>query len=171
MMHGIAMPPTGSWITPLYDERLPPPMRVSLFTEWVTSYFSHSALENRRFESIALEPVADPPRVRTLKDATPEEMADMVDLSAADLGESSMGDETFWPVTHALTERKLFSKEVRDLWGTGVSFAMIYGDATTAPVLWAVWQIEAMRDKSGMPMKVTKIPGANHFVRILLARN
>lgn len=90
----------------------------------------------------------------------------MVDLSAADRGDSAMGDETFWPTTNALTKRKLFSKEVRDLWGTGVSFAMIYGGGTVVNVIWAVWQIEAMGEKSGMPMKVKKIPGANHFVRI-----
>ncbi len=130
----------------------------------------HPALENRRFESLILTFVLNPPRVYTLKDATPEELAGMVDLSAADRGDSTMGNETFWPTTNALTECKLFNKEVRDLWGTGVSFAMIYGDATVAPVIWAVWQIEAMRDKSGMPMKVSKIPGANHFVSILPTR-
>lgn len=167
MSHGFAMPPTGDWKIPRFDEPPSPTGRVYTFAEWWSSYFPHPALENRRFESLILTFVPNPPRVYTLKDAMPEELAGMVDLSAADRGDSAMGNETFWPTTNALTEQKLFSKEVRELWGTGVSFAMIYGDVTVAPVVWAVWQIEDMREKFGMPMKVTKIPGANHYVSIL----
>ena len=163
-MHGFAMPSTGDWQTPLFDERLTPAARLSSFTEWITAYFPHPDLEKRRFESVILDAVPNPPRVRTLKDAAPEELASMVDLSAADRGDSGMGDETFWPTTYALTERKLFNKEIRDLWGTGVSFAMVYGDASVVAIIWAVWQMEAMAEKSGVPLKVKKIPGANHFV-------
>ncbi|KJA16126.1 hypothetical protein HYPSUDRAFT_219627 [Hypholoma sublateritium FD-334 SS-4] len=166
VMHGFAMPSTGDWQTPLFDERLSPAARIHTFTEWVTGYFPHPALESRRFESIILAPVPNPPRVRTMKDATPEEFAGMVDLSAADRGDSSVGDETFWPTTRALTQRILFRKEVRNLWGARASFAMIYGEASVVNVIWAVWQIEAMGEKSGMPMKVKKIPGANHFPMI-----
>ena len=165
-MHGFAMPSTGDWQTPLFDERLTPAARLSSFTEWITAYFPHPDLEKRRFESVILDAVPNPPRVRTLKDAAPEELAGMVDLSAADRGDSGMGDETFWVTTYALTERKLFNKEIRDLWGTGVSFAMVYGDASVVAIIWAVWQMETMAEKSGVPLKVKKIPGANHFVSV-----
>lgn len=126
----------------------------------------HPALESRRFETIILASVPNPPRVRTLKDATPEELASILDLSAADRGDNSVGDEEFWPTTRALTERNLFSKEMRDLWGTGVSFSMIYGDANVVNVIRAVWKMEDMAEESGIPLRVTKLPGVNHFVGI-----
>ena len=153
---------------PLYDDRLSPAARVHTFSEWVTGYFPHPALESRRFETIILASVPNPPRVRTFKDATPKELAGMIDLSAAERGDSAVGDEAFWPTTRALTERKLFSKEVRDLWGTGVAFSMIYGDANVVTVIWTVWKLEEMAERSGIPLKVKKIPGANHFVSIMV---
>lgn len=50
-------------------------------------------------------------------------------------------------------------------WG---AFSMIYGDANVVTVIWTVWKLEEMAERSGIPLKVKKIPGANHFVSIMV---
>ncbi|KJA16131.1 hypothetical protein HYPSUDRAFT_321427 [Hypholoma sublateritium FD-334 SS-4] len=119
MMHGIAMPPTGNWTMPLYDERLLSAVRVSSFKKWVTSYFPRPALKSRSPFRVSHSSACAEPSISCAytQRSNTGGIRGYARFVGGGQGESSMGNVSFWPpAVNALAERTLFSKEVRNLW-------------------------------------------------------
>lgn len=168
MMHGFEHPPARNWTMPLFDETKTPEERVKTFTVWVTGYFPHPDLESKDFYKLILDSVPNPTRPRTFKDTTVEEFMTMIDPSAADRGDSTVGLPVFWTTTRRLTEEAFFGKEVRNIWGDSVSFGMVFGDHNVVTVMWSVWEMEDIAERTGNKLTVEKIPGGNHFVSVVV---
>ncbi|KAF8961869.1 Alpha/Beta hydrolase protein [Flammula alnicola] len=159
-VHGIDDPPSGGWL-PLYDETLPLEQRGPAFGQWLVDYYQHPDLASRDCYKLIYK-VKTPVKSPTFKDTPFEELLTKMDVTAGPGGDNPIGDLHFRPVTRILREKAFFDLAVRNAWGN-VPFTVIYGEESPYNVLWAAWQLEAESKKTGIPLGMKGMPGANHF--------
>jgi pimeloyl-ACP methyl ester carboxylesterase len=159
-VHGIADPPNWGWV-PLYDKALAPEDRGRIFAQWVNQYYPHPHLDKKDYHNLIIK-METPIKPGSFTDISFEELLTKVDLAAGDKGDHLLGGEDYQPAGKIILDLTWSNAELRKAWGT-VPFTVIYGDQNPWPILWAVWQLEAGSQKSGLPIKFKGMPGVNHF--------
>ncbi|PPQ73073.1 hypothetical protein CVT26_014639 [Gymnopilus dilepis] len=158
--HGIPDPPSGGWL-PLTDETIPPEQRAQAFGMWLTEYYPHPNLEKKDCHTLIYK-VTPPVKPASFTGLPFEELLTKIDLTAGVNGDNYIGYPHFLPAITKARELAFFSPEVRKAWGN-IPFSVIYGEESPYNVQWAIWQLEAEAEKTGLPLKFKSMPGANHF--------
>ncbi|KLO13268.1 hypothetical protein SCHPADRAFT_372631 [Schizopora paradoxa] len=142
--------------------------RARMFGYWVSSYFDHSNISSRRFEDLQLMPDPTEKTGASTSRMTEAEYQSMVNPEAslrADVPAMLYPPEQFanW------TKRALFDDDFAGRYWPRLQVTAIWCERTCWTCVDGGWGLEELRKQHdglgvrGRPLKITMMPGANHF--------
>ncbi|KAK7053764.1 AB hydrolase-1 domain-containing protein [Favolaschia claudopus] len=165
MMHApsfaFALPTPSGKLIPPTDPKIPPEALGPALAKWVSGYFIHGDLSSHNVDNLTYHNY-DPAKPSTVETLKPEEFLGMMDLAPGGKYDNIIGGPPFTAPLSKQTKKALFTKTVRDSWGSA-HFWVVYGDAEPWNAIQAAWSLEDLAKESACEINFKVIKGINHF--------